>query len=466
MAFINIKKTLSLFLLLCITSTFCIAQIGGIEDVVEVYVEEEEPIFLNKDNQAALEILELQFDEINKKGKIQNYFQVLKKYSEVALQTSLIKKLYITESSVKQSEIQQIRNTLSKHSGRNVLLFWVHLDKDGQVSDSDWVLPTSPYHKTKAKKFSHPILQERFNISYETVENRADLRLNDSPKYSEKNIFHPATYKGIERVYNQMNYQLIDSIYEARYCSNYGVNPYYLILKNEGKYGLLDQYGAAILPFEYDEMGCYIRGLKSGLLPVEFVIVKKGDYQSVVSISGKDKGKSLLPYEYESLEYFKHLRAFKAKKDGKYGLIELDKPIKAIVPIQYTDFTPMGYIGGQRPIIYYSFQKEDQWHLVKDSLAIQKQTILQKSEEDFINITNYMSYPKVHKWIFKENGLYGIVDSDGNIIEAIYPKIYFGKHPKYNREIKSKVYAEKDGTCFQLNLNAFKFEPIDCSKAK
>lgn len=108
--------------------------------------------------------------------------------------------------------------------------------------------------------------------------------------------------------------------------------------KKNGKWGILDKYGNTVVPFKYDE-SFYLNENGYGR-------IKENNKYGVVN----DNGKVVVSAIYDDLGYFFSMRdnIIKAKKDGKWGFINITKG-KTVIPFDY-DFAK-SYAEGLFPVL-------------------------------------------------------------------------------------------------------------------
>ena len=117
---------------------------------------------------------------------------------------------------------------------------------------------------------------------------------------------------------------------------DYGEDVVNLIIKKNGKYGIIDINGKEIIPIQYDNiettegvLECY---------PGEVGII---NYNNLLSIVQMKDGKILFPFEYEDIKptdvthnrYWREVSWYIVMKNGKYGCIKPDGEV--VLPLEY-----------------------------------------------------------------------------------------------------------------------------------
>lgn len=124
----------------------------------------------------------------------------------------------------------------------------------------------------------------------------------------------------------------------------YGEDVVNLIIKKNGKYGIIDINGKEIIPIQYDNiettegvLECY---------PGEVGII---NYNNLVSIVQMKNGKILFPFEYEDIKptdvthnrYWREVSWYIVMKNGKYGCIKPDGEV--VLPLEYDRISHLLY---------------------------------------------------------------------------------------------------------------------------
>lgn len=157
--------------------------------------------------------------------------------------------------------------------------------------------------------------------------------------------------------------------------------------KNE-KFGVIDNTGKAVIPFEYDNANKYFG---DGLLSVS----KAGKWGAV------DKtGTEVIPFVYSQLNIFKYGWACALDDKGKWGII--DKTNQIVLPFDWDDLkiitcTEPDLIWGEKEELWFCYNRKAK------SLAF---------EQGFDDAFNFED----GKAIVAQNGRYGMIDVKGNVI--------------------------------------------------
>jgi hypothetical protein len=206
------------------------------------------------------------------------------------------------------------------------------------------------------------------------------------------------------------------------------------IVANEGNFGIIDTLGKVIVPLKYDfiehpteysnasdlfavKKGKNIQFLDKNANPVTDFDIKEFEWDSyktqeshqryfvLTKNSGmvgtvSDKGFIEIPFEYQEIKPFDGNKVTYAKQNGKYGLINYQG--KVILPFEYND----AY--SQKFFKYFVVKKDDK----VGAFYEMGNQIISFSYEDITPV----HYDKNNRFIVQQNGLFGIVDKDENII--------------------------------------------------
>ena len=156
----------------------------------------------------------------------------------------------------------------------------------------------------------------------------------------------------------------------------------YCAVSNKGQWGLMDRNGKEIIEPAY------------GSIKVinESCIVKKDDKYGVIAIGGKE----LMPFIYDRIDVNDN-SILRVKSDGQFAFYDI-KTYKKISP-SYDNASKM----------------EDRFFSVNDKIG--KCTIINSQFEPVLNIkADKIEYANDSIWKYKRNGLWGLIDINGNKI--------------------------------------------------
>ena len=185
----------------------------------------------------------------------------------------------------------------------------------------------------------NPVFVAKSNLSYPKLEASGDglfgFEKDGKFGYMDKNekVIIPAVYeyanttyksipsfsKGLVSLYKDGKYGLLDKTgktvipFEYDYVNPFATNPSFVTLRkkadNKNIYGVASIQHKIIIPVEYDDLQT----------DSFYVAVKKNSKWGLMDVTGK----LLLPLEYTALTVFAREKVCKAEKDGKYGFIDL-----------------------------------------------------------------------------------------------------------------------------------------------
>lgn len=288
-----------------------------------------------------------------------------------------------------------------------------------------------------------------------TLENYIMVSQEDiSGVYSlvEKKLTMPVEYTSVRKLERQ-NYflvkkgaksNIIDISNRALFKTWYDeirtsyMNPDYFIVRNNNRYGVVDNNEKVVVPLEYMEFsennysdGSYLARNKEGkygfmlidgrvTLPFKYDNLRKSSNSNIVSIQNGKCGlvqvNTGTPFEIVTCEFDnirEGIKTFVVEKDGKFGL--LNQYGKQITPIDYNtleSFKENYY----EDITVYIAQKGNNYHLLNEQGRV-------INESDFVEISplyrRAQSYynPRFTYLKAKDSkGLHGIVDKLGKTI--------------------------------------------------
>lgn len=201
-----------------------------------------------------------------------------------------------------------------------------------------------------------------------------------------------------------------------------------MIMRLNGKWGVISSEGKEIVPFAYDQMDYFDK----------ILIVKTTDKMGVISVDGRQliplsydevipdnerslllarknnrcglfdkKGKIIMPFEYDSIE--PSIETITVTKDGKKGVF--NKKGKLLIPIEYDDIKTPDFISGT-----YSVCNDGKWGVLdKNGRSI---TLLIYDE-----ISDYGF--ACERLAVCRNGKWGFINRKGvEIIECKYDEVF------------------------------------------
>jgi len=250
----------------------------------------------------------------------------------------------------------------------------------------------------------------------------------------------------------------------------------YFVVREKGKFGLLDINAKEILPFEYDFMSPFFlkylssilvgKDKKVGLLridttdkvhtsvPIEYsdIWIDENNFKLKVRLGDKIdyyyNNQTLFDLAYNDVQYYEDINRVMVKKGAKWGMLTVDG--EPIISISYSKIHVMnenqfmvqkgakwGVLSGKGkemiPVIYDQFdyrpkkkfffvRKKGKWGIV----SITKGVILPPKYEDMYTLPN-------RTYMVKIKGLWGVVAGGGRVI---IPAEYSSYDYKYkNREV-------------------------------
>ncbi|WMX13956.1 MULTISPECIES: WG repeat-containing protein [unclassified Aureispira] len=257
----------------------------------------------------------------------------------------------------------------------------------------------------------------------------------------------------------------------------------YFVVREQGKFGLLDINAKEILPFEYDFMSPFFlkylnsvlvgKDKKVGLLridtsdqvhtavPIEYsdIWIDENNFKLKVRLGDKIdyyyNDQTLFDLAYNDVQYYEDINRVMVKKGTKWGMLTVEG--EQIIPIAYSKIhvmnanqfmvqkgTKWGVLNGQGkemiPVIYDQFDyrpkkkfffvlKNGKWGIV----SITKGVILPPKYEDMYALPN-------RTYMVKVKGLWGVVAAGGRVIVPAEYSSY-----KYKYKNKEVVLIHPDG---------------------
>ncbi len=256
------------------------------------------------------------------------------------------------------------------------------------------------------------------------------------PEYSDISGLGKDNKSGFIIKSDNQKYGILDfsgkQVLEAKYdeITNIYGNDLYVVKINE-KQTVVNKDGVEMLNNGYDEIKAIMKNSENG------VIYKKANKYGVMKINGDDVTKSTNPTIEATYDELKEAKSgvLIAKKDGKYGIIDLENKTK--VEFQYSSITY-----NEKADIYIteneSFNNEilDSEYNVKQKGILldidEEKGYIELKQEDEYKYYNFKFEEKQAKDIFtantlfvsKKDGKYGFVDKDGKVIvDYIYDDV-------------------------------------------
>ena len=194
--------------------------------------------------------------------------------------------------------------------------------------------------------------------------------------------------------------------------------------RTSGKWGVIDTQGKALLPLEYDDIH---QEYREGALGV----CKAGNWGFVDM-----DGKSIIPMAYNKVTYYQNGWAGAMDKDGKWGMI--DKNNQTVVSFNWEDILPSTV---PQPELLW-VKKAGTWQCYN---CTKRDIAFQGGFERAWNFEDGQA-------VVQENGLFGVVDTQGDIIVPCRLNNYFKVKDVlgYMKQTGQKKLAEID--VYRLNL--------------
>ncbi len=363
--------------------------------------------------------------------------------------------------------------------------------KDIFICKSNYNENTKEYNIQIFNKNKEPILYQYYIVEAIQLNN-----VEDNGFY-EKSVLK---YKsdGLYGLIDLSGNKITKPIYES--IDGFEYNEGLLLVKKSGKYGIININGAVVVKNKYDEIlsdsyyeestgykkSGYIVGTKSDngmrygyvdvnrkeLLKNEFNYIyriadKKDDIYLVAFKDGKagiyQKNKSILPHDYEDIEYNVQNDSLTLQKASKQGVARFDG--STIVPFDYDNiFFAGNYINAKNEKGVDIFdsdgnKEQNSEYVSKRDFGDNSYEIVSTSNDEYKIIVNkngkiiednysYAQYLFDKYFIVKKDELFGIIDDEGNVIidckyEEIQPTI----------EYNVVQLRSKDGSINLLNKN-------------
>ncbi|MCI8384462.1 MAG: WG repeat-containing protein [Clostridia bacterium] len=215
----------------------------------------------------------------------------------------------------------------------------------------------------------------------------------------------------------------------------------YAVIYQDNKWGVIDSNGTIIIDPGYEEMITIPNSKNDVFLCIYDVNYETGTYKTKVLNSKNQE----IYTQYEQIEAISNKDAnnniwyeenvLKAKKDGKYGVIDLNG--KELTPFQFDEIIT---IDGMKGII----------KVVKDGkMGIINHEGKEILPTQFLEITNLGKESKDGFIVKSEAGKYGIIDYSNTILlEAKYDEIakIYGNEMYVVKQAGKQILVKKDGT--------------------
>lgn len=267
-------------------------------------------------------------------------------------------------------------------------------------------------YNRKTQRFDIPLIYEFMDADFSKSQLILALNKDGFYGYLNKNneILLPFHYEDASKFWNGFAY--ISRFYEE---NNLGLE----------YQGVIDEKGNIILPVEYDAI--YIQH------PDHYAIVKKNGKYGIITLNEE----IILPFEFDYIETFNSNSPslFECTQNSKTGIFDVHSK-KFIIPIELHQ-TEECYINSEGD--YHILRKNNLDALIK----------ITNCEIMFITdyIYEYIDQTEMpqNRLRVKKNGLYGVIDMDGNLIIPFeYQFIYSSK---------KKIAAIKDEKEYVFDLN-------------
>src|SRR5690606_16505771 len=236
-----------------------------------------------------------------------------------------------------------------------------------------------------------------------------------------------------------------------------------LLLKDsQNKFGIIDENGKTIIPFEFEELRAFDGE--------ETSIAKKNGKYGIINFQNQE----LVAFENDEVSSSKFSETFVVKQQNKYGL--LDKQGKKIVDFVFEDLQPCYYdennkfiiktkgkygiidISGKE-IIPAEYDEISNWveygheaHFVSKD---KKKGMFSREGKQLIpTIYDELDYLTNNLIVVSQNKKYGIVNISNKVIIPLkYDQIYLDWYSIYYENNEPEIYVLKDKVYSQLDKN-------------
>lgn len=262
------------------------------------------------------------------------------------------------------------------------------------------------------------------NGKYGVADSEGKIILN--PEYAEIKALGKDNKSGFIVKTADGKYGIVDfsgnSILEAKYdeiTKVYGNDLY--VVEQAGKQILVKKDGAEVLSSGLDEITAILKNPENG------VIYKKANQYGVM----KQTGEVIIEANYEELKEAKS-GILIAKKDGKYGIIDLEKNIKVEFKYPSISYDEKADLYITEDESFYNEILDSEYQVKQTGILIdmdQEKGYLELRQNDEIKYYNFKFEEKSEPEIFtantlflsKKDGKYGFVDKNGKVVvEYLY----------------------------------------------
>lgn len=292
-------------------------------------------------------------------------------------------------------------------------------EKYGMIDLSGKELLSCEYDEITALEGIKNALKINKDGKYGIVDNEGKIMLK--PEYEDIKALGKDNKAGFIVKVIDGKYGIVDFsgnfILEAKYdeiTNVYGSDLY--VVKQAGKQILVKKDGTEVLSNGIDEIAAILKNPENG------VIYKKGTQYGVM----KQTGEVIIEASYEELKEAKS-GMLMAKKDGKYGVIDLEKNIK--VEFKYTSISY-----NEKADLYIAENEDFNNEIIDSNYEIKQTGILMDLDDErgYLELrqneeTKYYNFKFEEKnvteiftsdtlFLSKKDGKYGFVDKNGKVV--------------------------------------------------
>lgn len=239
-------------------------------------------------------------------------------------------------------------------------------------------------------------------------------------------------------ILEDQKYWFVDSVgkrlnneyYEDTKFFNNGV----AIVKQAGKYGMIDTLGKTVVPLKYEEIQVAHRFK-------DLKIVKLNGLFGVIN----SKNKTIIPFEYLSISDFVN-ELFCVNKNGKWGYI--DEQNHVVISIKYDEAEQFSMFGAQLAAVKY----EDQYGFIN----LDGKEVVPSEYEDVGSFSNDFEKDLIEKKSsflapVKKNGKWGYINESNQLIIPY-------QYKNADAFFENKAYVETDNDSFYIDVLGEKIE--------
>ncbi|HLV51135.1 MAG TPA: WG repeat-containing protein, partial [Flavobacterium sp.] len=289
-------------------------------------------------------------------------------------------------------------------------------------------------------------------------------------------IEHPKRYSNILEIFvleKNKNIQILDENIKpikqnvlSYSWDKIDVDNYYLdvlLLKdNQNNFGILDETGRTIIPFEFEELRAFdgketsiakkngkygiINLQNQELVTFENDQISSSRFSEIFVVKQQNKfglldkqGKKVIDFVFEDLQpcYYDEDNKFIIKTNGKYGIIDISG--NEIIPAEYDEISNWVEYGPEAHFV------------IKDK----KTGMFSRDGKQLIpTIYDELNYLTDNLILVSQNKKYGIIDiSNKSIIPLKYDKIYLDWYRIYYENQEPEIYVLKDKVYSQIDKN-------------